>query len=69
MKVGLRKMSIKKSLKARTTGSLKRSVKSSVNPLYGMSGINKVKNPKKYVKNKVYHKTSIGIPDIMKKLK
>lgn len=35
MKIGLRKPSIKKSLKARTTGKLKRSIKSSVNPLYG----------------------------------
>lgn len=34
MKVGMRKPSLKKSFKARTTGKLNRSVKSAINPLY-----------------------------------
>ena len=47
MKIGLRKPSIKKSLKARTTGKLKRNIKSSVNPLYGKKGMGFVKSPTK----------------------
>ena len=61
MKVGLRKPSIKKSVKARTTGKLKRSVKKAVNPLYGKKGMGLVNNPKKAVYNKVYNKTTIGV--------
>lgn len=35
MKYGVRKPNIKKSIKARTTGKVKRQVKKAVNPLYG----------------------------------
>lgn len=35
MKVGLRTPSPKKSLKARTTGKVKRAAKKAVNPMYG----------------------------------
>lgn len=38
MKFGLRKVNLKSSLKARTTGRVKRSIKRSVNPLYGKRG-------------------------------
>lgn len=68
MKVGIRKPSIKKSIKARTTGKLKRKVKKSINPLYGKKGAGVVKSPKKAVYNKVYKKTSIGLGDIFKSL-
>lgn len=61
MKVGIRKPSIKKSVKARTTGKLKRSVKKAVNPLYGKKGMGLVNDPKKAVYNKVYSKTTIGV--------
>ena len=47
MKIGMRKPSIKKSLKARTTGKLKRSVKKAVIPGYGKKGMGWIKNPKK----------------------
>ncbi len=67
MKVGMRKPSLKKSLKARTTGKLNRSVKSSLNPLYGKKGMG-VLHPKKAVYNKVYQKTSFSIFDLFKKL-
>lgn len=66
MKIGVRKPSIKKSIKARTTGKLKRKVKSSINPLYGKKGMGLVNNPKKAVYNKVYNKTTIGVNDIVK---
>lgn len=69
MKIGTRKPSIKKSLKARTTGKLKRKVKSEVVPLYGKKGTGIIKDPKKAVYNKIYNKTSFSIFDIFKKLK
>lgn len=66
MKVGMRKPSIKKSVKSRTTGKAKRAVKKSVNPLYGKKGIGFAKSPKKATKNKVYHKTTFGIGKLFK---
>lgn len=62
MKIGMRRRSFSKSLRARTTGRITREIKSAVNPLYGMKGINKLKNPKKYVKDKVYRKMTFGMP-------
>lgn len=67
MKIGVRKPSIKRSIKARTTGKLKRKVKSSINPLYGKKGMGLVNDPKKAVYNKVYNKTTIGVNDIVNK--
>ena len=67
MKIGMRKPSIKRSIKARTTGKIKRAVKKSVIPSYGKKGAGWVKNPKKAVYNKVYNKTSFSIVDIIKK--
>ena len=39
MKFGFRTPSLKKTLKARTTGAIKRKAKSAVNPLYGKKGM------------------------------
>jgi hypothetical protein len=64
MKVGFRKPSIKKSIKARTTGRIKRSIKRTVNPMYGKKGMGWVKDPKKAMYNKVYNKTTIGVSDL-----
>lgn len=69
MKFGLRKPSIKKSIKARTTGRIKRTVKKTINPFYGKKGIGFIKNPKKAIYNKVYNKTSFGLRDIFKWIK
>lgn len=66
MKFGLRTPSLKKSFKARTTGRVKRAVKSSINPLYGKKGMGWVNNPKKAVYNKVYKKTTFSIFDLFK---
>ncbi len=66
MKFGTRKPSLKKSLKARTTGKLKRSVKKSLIPGYGKKGIGIIKNPKKAIYNKVYRKTSFSLFDLFK---
>ena len=65
MKMGIRKPSIKKSIKARTTGKLKRAAKKAVNPLYGKKGMGFVNNPKKAVYNKVYNKTTVGVSDLL----
>lgn len=68
MKIGIRKPNIKKSIKARTTGKIKRAVKKSINPFYGKRGAGFVKNPVKSVKNSVYHKTTVGISDIARSI-
>lgn len=66
MKFGVRKPSLKKSVKARTTGKLKRKAKSSVNPLYGKKGTGMIRNPKKSVYNKIYRKTTVGVNPLSK---
>lgn len=65
MKMGMRKPSIKRSIKARTTGKVKRAVKRTVNPMYGKKGMGLVNDPKKAVYNKVYNKTTFGVSDIV----
>ena len=67
MKIGVRKPSIKKSVKAKTTGSVKRKVKKAANPLYGKKGVGLVKDPVKSVKGSVYKKTTIGVGEIVDK--
>lgn len=69
MKVGFRKPSFKKSLKARTTAKWKRQTKKAVIPGYGKKGTGWLKNPKKASYNKVYHKTTFGLSDILKLFK
>ena len=66
MKFGLRTPSLKKSLKARTTGRAKRAVKKALIPGYGKKGAGWIKSPKKAAYNKVYNKTSFSIWDIFK---
>jgi len=61
MKFGARKPSFKKSIKARTTGRIKRSVKRATNPLYGKKGVGFVKNPSRSIKNAVYQRTTFSI--------
>lgn len=68
MKVCFRKPSFKKSFKARTTGRTKRKIKQTTNPFYGKKGFGYIKNPKKAVKDKIYHKTTISLTDILRKL-
>lgn len=65
MKMGMRKPSLKKSIKTRTTGKLKRSIKRSINPLYGKKGVGFIKNPKRSIKNAIYHRTTFGVRDIV----
>jgi len=69
MKLGLRTPSLKKSLKARTTGKLKRSMKKAVIPGYGMKGMGYIKDPQRAIKNKIYHKVTFSIWDLFRWLK
>lgn len=62
----MRKPSLKKSIKARTTGKAKRAVKKAVIPGYGKKGVGWLKDPKKAAYNKVYKKTTFSIFDIFK---
>lgn len=66
MKIGVRTPSLKKSFKARTTGRINRTLKKSVNPLYGKKGMGYIKNPEKAIYNNVYHKVTV---DPLKSLK
>ena len=66
MKFGFRTPSLKKSLKARTTGRAKRTIKKALIPGYGKKGMGWIKNPKKAMYNKIYRKTSFGISDLFK---
>lgn len=65
MKVGLRKPSFKKSIKARTTGKLERQIKRFINPLYGKKGMGYINDPKKAIYNKIYNKTTVSVNDII----
>lgn len=66
MKIGMRKPSFKKSLKARTASKYKRRAMKAINPLYGKKGMGVVHNPKKSVYNKVYNKSTFSIWDLFK---
>ena len=66
MKFGIRKPSLKRSLKARTTGRAKRAVKKALIPGYGKKGMGWLKSPKKAAYNKIYKKTSFSLFDLFK---
>lgn len=66
MKFGMRTPSLKKSIKARTTGKAKRAVKKALIPGYGKKGVGWIKNPKKAAYNKVYNKTTFSLWDLFK---
>lgn len=69
MKIGFRTPSLKKMLKARTTGRVKRIMKKTINPLYGKKGAGMIANPKKALYNKIYKKTTFGLSDLFKLFK
>lgn len=66
MKFGIRKPSLKKSFKARTTGKAKRAIKKALIPGYGKKGMGLIKNPKKSIYNKIYRRTTFSIFDLFK---
>ena len=65
----MRKPSLTRSLKARTTSKWKRQAKKAIIPGYGKKGVGWIKNPKKTMYNKVYHKTTFGLSDLFKSSK
>lgn len=66
MKYGIRRLSLRKSISARTTGRAKRAVKKALIPGYGKKGTGVIKNPRKALYNKVYHNTTFSIFDLFK---
>ena len=67
MKIGIRTPSPKRSIKARTTGRVKRKIKGSINPFYGKKGMGYLKDPERAIKNKIYHKVTIDPLEGLKK--
>lgn len=65
MKYGIRTPSVRKSISARTTGRVTRSINRSVNPYYGKKGMGWVNNPRKAGYNKVYNRTSCSAVGIV----
>ena len=66
IKVGFRKPSLKKSIRARTTGKYKRRIKKAIIPFYGRKGVGFIKNPRRSIRNSIYHRTTFGLSDIFK---
>lgn len=64
MKFGIRKPSLKRKIKAKTTGKMKRSLNKAIKPGYGKKGTGLLKDPKKSLYNKAYNKTSYSLFDI-----
>lgn len=68
MKVGIRKPSIKRSLKARTTGRAKRALKRSINPFYGKRGMGFLLHPLKAAYGWVYRRVTVSVSWLLHKI-
>lgn len=68
MKFGVRKPSLKRSIKARTTGKLKRRVKSAVIPWYGKRGVGFITHPFKAMYGWIYRRVTISLPALIRRL-
>ena len=62
----MRKPSVNRMIKARTTGRAKRAVKRAVIPGYGKRGMGFVKNPKRAVKGAIYRRTTFSVWDLFR---
>ncbi|AZZ39061.1 hypothetical protein C0Z10_04055 [Acidipropionibacterium jensenii] len=67
MKIGMRTLSLTKSLRARTTGRATRAVKRAIIPGYGKKGMGWIKDPKRAARNAVYRRTTFSVWDLFKK--
>ena len=65
VKFGVRKPSLTRSFKARTTGRWKRAMKRSINPFYGKRGMGWL-HPKRAMYNRIYHRTTVSVWDLFK---
>ncbi len=66
MRIGMRKPSVKRMIKARTTDRAKRAVKRAVIPGYGRRGMGFVKNPKRAIKGAIYRRTTFSVWDLFR---
>ena len=66
MRIGMCKPSVKRMIKARTTGRAKRAVKRAVIPGYGKRGMGFVKNPKRAAKGAIYRRTTFSVWDLFR---
>ena len=66
MRFGMRKPSVKRLIKARTTDRAKRAVKRAVIPGYGKRGMGFVKNPKRAAKGAIYRRTTFSVWDLFR---
>lgn len=66
MNFGMRKPSIKKMIKARTTARVKRAVKRAMIPGYGKRGTGYIKDPKRAMRNAAYRRRTFSVWDIFK---
>lgn len=64
MKFGLRTPYPMRSIKAKTTGKAKRTIKKAVNPFYGKKGMGFLKDPKRSAYNAVYSRTTFDAKDV-----
>lgn len=68
MKYGIRKLNIKRSIRARTTGKLKRRAKRAINPFYGKRGMGFLLHPLKAAYGWVYRRVTIGVRGLLRLL-
>ncbi|WP_320165122.1 hypothetical protein [uncultured Trichococcus sp.] len=69
MNFGMRQPNLKRSLKARTTGKMKRAIKRKTNPFYGKKGMGRIRDAKRTAYNRIYKKATFSIGDLFKKRK
>lgn len=62
----MRTPSLKKSLKARTTGHATRAVKREVIPGYGRRGVGWLRDPKRAARDALYRRTTFGLGDVLR---
>jgi hypothetical protein len=68
VKFGIRRPNPLGSIRARTTGRVKRRIKRAVVPGYGRPGTGWIRDPKRAAYNTVYRRTTIGVGDLLRKL-
>lgn len=66
MKYRMRIPSPTRSLKARTTGRIKRAAKKQIIPGYGRKGMGWAKNPRRAAKGALYKRTTFSFWDLFK---
>lgn len=67
MKFGMRTPSMKRTIKAKTSGRMKRAIKSTTNPLYGKKGAGLIRDAKQTAYNRIYKKATFSFWDLFKK--